>query len=371
MSDNNQNQTLSQQLTQQVAQKSYVKQLQEHADNTPHQILGALLDNWAAQGGTSAPNNVPQSSSPEMSADAAQSIVGGPSQNKGNVNSPGFVTGNNTVPGQQGGMSVSQDNNFDIGKVLKNLINNIQSPEDTSNTQGGMAIAKPSTTQVQNNSTTPVKNKSNSPLSNILGNKNSSNEDSSAIPQQNDINSQIDNINKQTALNIAKRNLTMSQPPNFWQRFGQNFAKQTGGVTQADTLSNFAAGQKIAAQEPLQPKDIGELNAGSYKAALEATGTALTATQQKLMAFTDLYGKEEQNKGIVASALKQESHNQGLLRQSITNTADNMVNHVKNFRTLIANRPTFNSQGLNVQTQDIVNKSQQSKVGKYTLVNSK
>lgn len=182
------------------------------------------------------------------------------------------------------------------------------------------------------------------------------------------IDDQIANIDKQIALNISKRNLSLSQPPDFWQRFGQNFNKMTGGVTQADQLVNMAAGQKIAGQEPLQPKDIGELNAGSYKAALEATGTALTATQQKLTALTDLYGKEEQNKGVIASTLKQESPNQAVLRTSIENTADNMVTHVKNFRNLISNRPTFNTQGINAQAQQTSSMIQQGKVGKYTLV---
>lgn len=251
----------SQQIMQDVAKKAYTKQLQDHADNVPHPILGALLDR------------------------AAQ----------------------------------SQNNN-----------------------QNPIQAQQPNT-QSNNQSSPPT-----------------------------DINTQIDNINKQTSLNIAKRNLSMSQPPNFWQRFGQSFAKQTGGITNTDNLANLSAGQKIAGQEPLQPKDIGELNAGSYKAALEATGTALTANQQKLTALTDLYGKEEQNKGIVASTLHNESPNQAVLRTAITNTADNMATHVKNFRDLIANRPTFNAQGLNTQTADIVNKTQQAKVGKYTLLkNSK
>lgn len=325
----NTNQTqipLSVQLAQQIAQKSYTKQLQAHADNTPHAILGQLLDSWSNQGGTSAPNNVPVGSNPEVSADYVAgnpAALGGQPGNKGNVNGSG------------GGATGTWDSNGDEGKAA------IQSVLSSQPQQAPVPTGQPqSNTQPQPSQ----------PL---------------------DINSQIDNINKQTALNIAKRNLSMSQPPNFWQRFGQNFAKQTGGVTQGEQLQNMAAGQKIAAQEPLQPKDIGELNAGSYKAALEATGTALTATQQKLMALTDLYGKEEQNKGVVATALHNESPNQTVLRQSIQDTADNMVNHVKNFRTLIANRPTFNSQGLNSQTQDINNKIQKGKVGKYTLVNNK
>lgn len=273
--------TPSQQLTQQVAQKSYTKQLQAHADATPHQILGNLLDQWGANGGTQVPMSSPTGSNPG----AAQAQT---AQLSPNPVSQGQATGQPTQQNQQ---------------------------------------------------------------------------------QPQDINEQIDNINKQTALNIANRNLNMSQPPNFWQRFGQNFTKMTGGVTQADQLQNMAAGQKIAGQEPLQPKDVGELNAGSYKAALEATGTALSATQQKLTALTDLYGKEEQNKGLVASALKNESPNQAVLRKSIEDTADNMVTHVKNFRTLISNRPTFNSQGINSQAQQTSAKIEQGKVGKYTLVN--
>lgn len=295
--------SVSQQLQKQVALKSYTKQLQAHADNTPHPILGVLLDNWAANGGGQVPQNSMSTNTdgsqgsitgPEFAADAAQSVGAGPG-----------------------------------------TVQQAQPPQVKVPTGQPQQQAQAQTQQPQ------------------------------------DINAQIDAINKQTALNIAKRNLSISQPTNFWQRFGQNFAKMNGGITQADQLQNMAAGQKIAGQELLQPKDIGELNAGSYKSALEATGTALSATQQKLTALTDLYGKEEQNKGLKAEFLHNESPNQSTLRQAITDTADNMVTHTKNFRTLIANRPIFNSEGLNPQTQDIVNKTQQTKVGKYTLVNKK
>lgn len=46
-------------------------------------VAGNQLSQWAQNGGTNVPNNVPQSSSPQMSANAAQSISGGPAQNAG------------------------------------------------------------------------------------------------------------------------------------------------------------------------------------------------------------------------------------------------------------------------------------------------
>ncbi|MED5830462.1 hypothetical protein VZ231_25545, partial [Enterobacter hormaechei] len=45
------------------------------------------------------------------------------------------------------------------------------------------------------------------------------------------IDEQIAQINKQSALNVAKANLSASQPPGFFQRFGNNLAKMEGAVT--------------------------------------------------------------------------------------------------------------------------------------------
>lgn len=275
---NNQSQVPpSQQIMQDVATKAYTKQLQAHADSVPHPVLGALLDNWSANGGTQAPQNVPQGSSPEMNADAAQSISAGPG----------------TVQPQ------------------------IQIP--TGQPQSGQA--QPSQDQ--------------QPVS---------------------IDDQIANINKQAALNVAKKNLISSQPQSFMQRFNQQFTKMSGGQTQAEDLANRGLIQKMAGAEPIQPKDVADLNARSYTAAMDAAHNGITAEAQKLTGLEDLYGKEQPNRNILDIAMGRESANQSLIRKNIENSAENISNHLKNLRTLVTNRPAFSSQGMNSQAQSLSNK---------------
>lgn len=178
------------------------------------------------------------------------------------------------------------------------------------------------------------------------------------------IDQQIEQINKQAAFNVAKRNLQASQPPNFIQRFGQNLSKMEGGVTQQDQLANMQTIQKIAGAEPLQPKDISEMTAGTYKAGLEATHQALAVEGQKFTALGELYNKLNETKGRINQTLGTASDEQKEVYKSLKITAKNINTHVGNLGELINNRPKFSSKGVNSQTQ---NKGKM--VGKYMLVN--
>lgn len=189
-------------------------------------------------------------------------------------------------------------------------------------------------------------------------------EQSAAPAEPPSIDQQIEQINKQAALNVAKRNLQASQPPNFMQRFGQNLAKMEGGITQADQLANMQTIQKIAGAEPLQPKDISEMTAGTYKAGLEATHQALAVEGQKFTALGELYNKLNETKGRINQTLGTASDEQKEVYKSLKITAKNINTHVGNLGELINNRPKFSSKGVSSQTQNKGNM-----VGKYTIVN--
>lgn len=185
------------------------------------------------------------------------------------------------------------------------------------------------------------------------------------------IDDQITQAQEQAKLNVAQRISQMSKSPNFMQRFSQNFTKETGGVTQADQLQNIAAIQKIAGGEPLQTKDVQDLNVGSYKAALDASHNAAAVEQEKLNSLTNLYGKLGENRNFAQKTLGQQTADQSKILDVAKASADNLSTHLSNLRTLITNRPTFSSKGQNPQAQATTDKINQGKVGKYTLVQTK
>lgn len=311
---------------------------------------------------------------------------------------PGFTTGNNTVQGQQGGMAVASGNNIDLGALIQGLIQAGNTPNQASSSQGGMAVSP--SQQIQQDVATKAYTKSlqthaeNTPpqiLANLIDqwgqqgggtvpgvNQGATSQTQTADntatsaqqtqQQPQNIDDQIAQINKQAALNAAQASLSASKPQGFLQRFGNNLAKMEGGVTQSDRLGDIAVIQKISGAEPLQPKDVGELNANSYKAALDASHNATAVEQEKLRGLTDLYSKLGENRNVIQKGLGQQTDDQSKVLQSAKASADNLSTHLGNLRTLIKNRPTFNSQGANSQSQDTNNKINQGKVGKYTLV---
>lgn len=170
------------------------------------------------------------------------------------------------------------------------------------------------------------------------------------------IDDQISQINKQAALNVANRNLTASNPPGFLQKFSQNLSKMEGGITPNDQIQNLQGIQKISASEPLQPKDIADFTAGTYKAGLEATHQALAVEGQKFNNLQDLYGKLNETKGRINQALAAPSEEQKTVYKALQTTAKNINTHVANLGTLINNRPKFSSTGISSQAQDTANK---------------
>lgn len=172
------------------------------------------------------------------------------------------------------------------------------------------------------------------------------------------IDDQIANINKQAQLNVASKNLQQSQSPQgLLDKFGQN-VRDLSGLTAARNASNEIV-QKTAAGEPIQPKDVADLNANTYKAALEASHNAATAEATKLPALVDLYGKLQATRGFGATITGTASKDQQSVLNALKTAGTNFGNHVDNLQTLINNRPKFTSKGIDNQAQGTVSKIQE------------
>lgn len=313
----------------------------------------------------------------------------------GDNTNPDFTTGNNTVQGQQGGMAVGNGGGqpFDIIQWLQSAIKGAQTPNQTGSTQGGMAVAEPNPYQEgvnkalkeqgYNHASQAVQSGVNPndivnhPMmqpSKMVANMASTAQKSRTQPQQQpnptpvppSIDDQISTINKQAQLNLAKQNLAQSKPPDFLQRFNQQFTKMAGGQTQGETLTNIEAMQKIAGGEPLQQKDVGDLNANTYHAALEATNQSASLEAQKLPALIDLYGKLQATRGIGPAITGTASAEQNKVISALSLAGQNLNTHIANLSTLIKNRPTFTSKGMNSPAQDTMAKVKQGQVGKYS-----
>lgn len=340
----------------------------------PNDLISQLAA-WAANGGgnsaqgsmaTNSDGSTAPVMSPAIASNAATGVSGG------STNNGGYVGSNNT-PNNVGGMAVSsQGNNVDIGQLLQGLINNLNTPNQSKSSQGGVPVGP---YQKGVNKTLQAAGEQHSAQALQAGMNPNDIANHSVMgggqqqpqvqvptgqPQQPQaqqqplsMQDQINQLNQQAALNIAKRNVQASQPQNFMQRFSQNFTKMTGGVTQADQLVNMGTIQKLAAAEPIQPKDVADLNAKSYAAAMDAAHNGVTAEASKLAGLEDLYGKEQPNRSPIDAMLGRESKNQTLIRQNIEKSAENITNHLSNLRTLVANRPTFSAQGVDKQAQNI------------------
>lgn len=255
----------------------------------------------------------------------------------------------------------------------------ISQPNSTSQSNPTISdYTKPQSNIIQGSTTQP--------LSQALTKSSPSNKSSSQNQQSSQPNIQnkkpmsvkdyISNVNQQASLNVAKRNLQASEPPNWMERFSQNFTKMTGGVTQADQLANMQTMQKIAGSEPIQPETVANLNKDTYVAAIGATKDAISTIGQTIAPLTDLYGKLNETKGRINQMFNTPSDEQKQVLGSLREKVKSLNTHIGNLDTLGTNKPTFTSQGTNPQStnpqaQDINNKIQQKKIGKYTLVNSK
>lgn len=284
----------------------------------------------------------------------------------GDNTNPGFTTGNNTVLGQQGGIPISNEGGFDIGKWLQSIGTYMNTPTTNSNNplgpvhqaalDGATAGIKKAAQEAAYTGGIPAAQHI---LSQILPsqqnqkvNSQTQNQKSNQQKEQQlSIDDQISDINKQAQLNLANNNLAQSKAPDFLQRFSQNFTKITGGVTQGEQLQNIGAIQKIAGSEPLQPKDVGELNANSYKAALEATNQSATLESDKIKSLVDLYSKLDANRSVVQKTLGQTSDDQNKVLFNLQMAGKNFNNHINNLSTLLKNRPTFSNKGINKQAQ--------------------
>lgn len=317
---------------------------------------------------------------------------------------PGFTTGNN-VPGQVGGISVNQGNGFDIVQWIHNMAQQMNTPAQANASQGGMAVAPsqqimqdvatkaytknmqqhaestppqilaklidswgqqgggqvPETNQgASSNNMIPPETPAGALRPIVVGpqqaQQSQSNQPQKAKAEPMSVDQQIEQINKQSALNVTKRNFSMSKDPNFMQRFNQNFTKMTGGVTQAEQLTNMGTIQKIAGAEPLQNKDIADLTAGTYKAGIEATHQALAVEGQRFTGLEELYSKLDTTKGRINQALATPSDEQKTVYKSLQATAKNINTHVSNLGMLINNRPKFSNQGVDVQAKNTADK---------------
>jgi hypothetical protein len=130
---------------------------------------------------------------------------------------------------------------------------------------------------------------------------------------------------------------------------------------QTRLLENAGLMQKMAGAEPIQPEKVAQLNRETYGAALEATHQAIGSETQKLNTLSEQYRNEQPNRNFLDVAKGKESKNQENIRQLIENSADNIKNHVQNLRTLVDNRPSFDSKGVKGS-----NENQESIKGKIT-----
>lgn len=309
--------------------------------------------------------------------------------NTQNNTNPGFVTGNNTVPGQQGGESVG-GGGFDLGQWLQSVVQNINTPNQNGSSQGGMATAQPNAYQkgvnkaLQDAGTAhatqaiqsgvdpndivnhPIMGNNQDPTQILAGlaamaqhtGGNQQTQPTQQQPQPS-VDDQIASINKQSQLALANKTNSMANQNNFWSRFTDNVNSMEGGVTQANKLQNIEAMQKIAGGEPLQPKDVAEFNAGTYKAALEASHQAATVEATKLPALIDLYGKLQATRGFAAGVTGTASKEQNQVISALSTASSNLNSHISNLQTLINNRPTFSSKGIDKQSQTTANKIQE------------
>lgn len=322
------------------------------------------LAQWAKNNGTQAPNNVPQSSSPGMTAGY---VASNPNSLNGQSSNAGFVSGNNTVPGQQGGMAVANGNGTDLGTLLQGLIKQAQTPNSGGQNQGGMAVnayqkgvnkalqqaGEAHATQAVQAGMNP-NDVANHPMMQGGPEQTQQVQVPTGQPQQPQTSSIPDNINQlnqKTAYNTALKAYQSSLPQNFMQRFSQNFTKMTGGVTQADQLANSQAIQKIAGAEPIQPEDVAKMNIEARKAALEASSQAISADTNKMTAYTDLIPKLEADKGWWAKANAAPSQDQKNLISGMATTAKDLNQRLLNHDTLINN--------INPSAQQTSNKIQQ------------
>lgn len=313
-------------------------------DNTQTQPdIMSILQQWVANGGNQPPNNVAQGSSPEVTSDSA-SI--GPQGNGGNFG------GGNSGPQDEPQLHPIQQAAIDaaVSTTKKQVQEAVQ--------HGGPSVAKHIVdtfggggNPTWGNQPQPSQPQPQQILQNLV---NPNGQQQQTQPQS--IDDQIANINKQAQLNLAQRNLAESKPPDFLQRFSQQFAKMSGGVTQADQLGNIETMQKIAGGEPLQPKDVGELNARTYGAALDATHQSAALEAQKLPQLLDLYGKLNLTKGIPANIGGTTSTDQRKTLMAIRTAGQSLNTHIENLGTLINNRPTFSSKGMDKQAQQTSNR---------------
>jgi len=386
------------------------------ADVNNSDLMNQLIQ-WAQQGGGNATTNyigsngngINQIASPQIAADAAQSISGGQQGNGGNFSGGNMNTPQmpNILPQQQQkqhpqALPLNPDQQKGVQQAIKakqkadqqqgmqwgmqalqsglqpqdilnhNLMGNVQ-PGNTP--MAGGQIAPPMNPQQilqkilpQGQAQPSVFSGGGNPAGGASGSWGGNNTQVQSKPpvqnapqpqaKQNALTAQpsIQSLNDKTAFNVASQNEKESEPKNFFERWQQQFQKMSGGMTQADRLSNLGAMQKLAGAEPLQKKDVSEMTAGTYRAAIDGASKLVDADSSKFKDLTSMYGQMNETKGFPNKALSLPSDEQKQVMDSLRQTAQRLNNHLKNMGTLLDNRPSFNTQGVNANQENIKDK---------------
>lgn len=300
--------------------------------------------------------------------------------NTQNNTNPGFVTGNNTVQGQQSGMAVST-NGFDIGKWLQDVVQKLNTPNNNNSSQGGMAIhpvqqaaidAAVSKTKKLTNDAIDMAGKHGVDVAKHIVDINSNfggqqpqpldvnSLNTNSIPTPNNSSQSID-AQSQINNNILNRLLQASKGTTFLQRFSDNLAKMEGGVTQSDQLNNLAniqrlaAGQpaeiavplaqaaelnqRIAGAEPIQPKDIAELNRQTYSATIQAANDAWERNTNEIKTMQEQYKSLQEGRSGWSKGVGGQTKQMKDLQQTIIAKMKQNQQHLSNMQTLFKNPP--------------------------------
>lgn len=201
--------------------------------------------------------------------------------NMASTNNPGFNTQGSAMPVAKGG--------FDIVEWLKQAIQQMNTPQSDSRSQGGMAVSanKPEVGAYQKGNDKALEEAGYAHVQQAIQQgidplqiqsqrmqmtQQTPNIDTtkllqgliSAIPQSQQMQTNLQQesypnqaLQQQQSLTpIQQQAQQLVQPKGFMGRWQENFNKQVGNVTTADKLGNLASAQKLLGQEPWQSGDV-------------------------------------------------------------------------------------------------------------------
>jgi hypothetical protein len=138
----------AQQILQDTIQSTYANKIKEQADTLPHEVLGQMLNAWAANGGgnstqgsmaTDSQGNMGQIMSPQIAANSAQSISPGQQDNNGMFGGGSGDPNSGSIDGQP---AVGPDKMA----LLSTLTGMANPPQDNTNSDSSSSVTTGLTT---------------------------------------------------------------------------------------------------------------------------------------------------------------------------------------------------------------------------------